>query len=644
MSGNIPPPPQMSGTPGVFRTPAQQQTSRRISDQFTPGTGLRPPPMSQQQTQTGQSTPASSVAVRFASTVTGGGSAGGSGQQGQNVSAAQFFSGGGNTGAQGGTGVGQQQQQPAGGRQSSKFVRAADVDDADMLDVDVALQKENYGEPGSSDYRKNMAMATAALPEKFGVAKHKLVSTGEEGDETKYQHVQQTIVGILHRIKEGHQRSRKMDFMDVCMVADYSGDIENTDCATWWGELEINIWVDWELLTEQQVRAWQYSVNKRFSDGDRIASTWLREFVYNSSTDSLRSIVEKKYDKLPSNQRGGVTYLYYTLCEMFHMSREVKDAMVKFLDLFKRRGVARYTGENVMVVQEELVGVCKRLDSVQALQDDHVFDVLTGLTICGNARFKEMFQFLKQSADLGHLNVLETITPTSTPMEKIEAILDKAVETYDMLCIAGTYLPNTPKGGRLNSIVKAVSECWNCGEKGHGVGKCPHPKDQAKIAKNKKAWEESKSSRGGNSNSGKGRGKKGGNASDAESQRKLWEANNLHFVNGVLMASCKTCGLNTTHTTKTHDEWTANPTSFKLPSTHLYTKECAKLGQRQQSSNSPPPPSSGPTPSDSASGSASSMVSFERSVLESKLTNYERTSTDPNASSVSEAIRALLLN
>jgi hypothetical protein len=57
-------------------------------------------------------------------------------------------------------------------------------------------------------------------------------------------------------------------------------------------------------------------------------------------------------------------YLYYTLCEMFEMSREVKEAMLSFLEFFKKKGVARYTGENILVVQEEVLGVCRRLHSV----------------------------------------------------------------------------------------------------------------------------------------------------------------------------------------------------------------------------------------------------------------------------------------
>ena len=38
-----------------------------------------------------------------------------------------------------------------------------------MLTINIMLHKEDYGVPGSSDYRRKMPMATAGLPEKFGL-------------------------------------------------------------------------------------------------------------------------------------------------------------------------------------------------------------------------------------------------------------------------------------------------------------------------------------------------------------------------------------------------------------------------------------------------------------------------------------------
>ena len=47
-----------------------------------------------------------------------------------------------------------------------------------------------------------------------------------------------------------------------------------------------------------------------------------------------------------------------------------------------------YSGENVVVALTKLLGVCKRLASVNALASENVHDVLTGLSTCSNTRFK----------------------------------------------------------------------------------------------------------------------------------------------------------------------------------------------------------------------------------------------------------------
>ena len=158
-----------------------------------------------------------------------------------------------------------------------------------------------------------------------------------------------------------------------------------------------------------------------------------------SSTDLLCTVVLKWYDKLDVSQKGCVVYLYLTLCEMFHMSWEVEEAMHKFIEIFKRTGVSKYTGENLLVVQEQITGICKRLGSVGALSSEHVMDILTGLGICSNRKFCDMFKHLKQTADLNHLSLLLPSIPVDAlPIEQIEGILEKAVDQYNLLCVAGS--------------------------------------------------------------------------------------------------------------------------------------------------------------------------------------------------------------
>jgi hypothetical protein len=379
-----------------------------------------------------------------------------------------------------------------------------------------------------------------------------------------------------------------MDFMDICTVANPTGNLNSPDPRDWWDGSEINIWEDWDKCTEAQIRRWQFSVNKFFGEGDRIASNWLQTFVYNSSTDSLKTAVAKKYEKLPSNQKAGVIYLYMSLCEMFQMSREVKEAMYKFLDIFRRNGVARYTGENVLVVSEEVLGVCKRLDAVGALLEEHVIDVLSGLSICTNSRFRDMFKHLKQSAELENLHVLGTISLDSTPMEQIEPIFDKAIDQYDKLCLAQVW-NRTTKGGpsahHLNSIVDAVDKCWNCNQEGHQARQCPKPRNKATFEKNLRAYKDSVRSRGGGGQGGSGSGGGGGDKKDGpakgtpEYHRKQWEHNACQMVDGKLYIDCKVCGLNTTHSSRDHKIWVRKGSAYKIMPDHFYAKERARLGQ-----------------------------------------------------------------
>ncbi len=122
-------------------------------------------------------------------------------------------------------------------------------------------------------------------------------------------------------------------------------------------------------------------VKQIFLDGDCIASNWLYTFVADSSTDSLHMAVRKKYDTLDVLQKDGVNYLYLTLCKMFQISPEVDKAIHKFIELFEWTGVSKYVRENLLIVQEQVTGVYKRLDSVGALCSAHVMDVLIRLGI-----------------------------------------------------------------------------------------------------------------------------------------------------------------------------------------------------------------------------------------------------------------------
>ena len=62
---------------------------------------------------------------------------------------------------------------------------------------------------------------------------------------------------------------------------------------------------------------------------------------------------------------------------MLQMPKEFKLAMLTFIEFFKKSWIAKYNGEFVVLAAEQLLGVCKRLDVVGDLNEEHMHDVLT---------------------------------------------------------------------------------------------------------------------------------------------------------------------------------------------------------------------------------------------------------------------------
>ena len=166
----------------------------------------------------------------------------------------------------------------------------------------------------------------------------------------------------------------------------------------------------------------------------------------------------------------------------------------------------------MLKASSEVLGICKRLEAANALLDDHLYDVLCGLSICTNARFRDTFRFLKQSEDVSGRIQLPGIPHDATVMETIEAVLLKAEDLYDKLCTAGMWNKTKGGGAALNALVFLAHAFWNCGADDHRVGDCPKDHNDDTIAKNRQAFHDTKRSGRGNGSSdsgGRGRGNSG---------------------------------------------------------------------------------------------------------------------------------------
>ena len=149
---------------------------------------------------------------------------------------------------------------PAIGNQRFKFVCSSDIADDDIADTDVVVLKTKRGTGGTEDYNSIMKDATAALSTKFGVAKHMIVTTdGSEspsGNNIKSLCIQHSILQLILRSHEAHQRCKRYDIMSILLIPNFkTPSLDQThpsDPSEWWDESEMNLWEDWDKVTERQ--------------------------------------------------------------------------------------------------------------------------------------------------------------------------------------------------------------------------------------------------------------------------------------------------------------------------------------------------------------------------------------------------------
>lgn len=535
--------------------------------------------------------------------------------------------------------------------QASKFSRVNEVKDEDMNSALLFLKKENRGKAGSKEYSKNFESATRSLDVKFGVAKHLITTAGgsasQSGNQTTDLNIQDYITSTTLRIEEGHDRCKMHDMGDILNCAQLKPAIPtNAKCEDWWDDTETNIWTSYDTITPGQARSWQYSINKKFGAENQMSDMWLQRFLYNSSTDELRRLIKKKFEELAPNTQGGFIYLYYLLNSLFSTSRETKEAMLEQIQYFRKTGLSKVVGENVELTSLNLSSLCKKLNAIGALHEDAIDDILTGFTICSYKPFGELFNTLLQNSKLDNLTVLEGITPSSTVLDIIEAILKKARLQYNKHCLGKLWLVHG-KGGGSGKGGYYANPCFNCDE-AHSLHDCTKPKDDARIAKNRNDYMEKKKREGrpnvprkNNSNS------KGDRSNNGDYKRKQWAAAGLHKVGNKLMMNCRDCGNNMTHGSSSHHKWAANPSAYKLSSSHPLVRHNKDLGHDVPTSGGIPPSiKSGDTVQTDLTGSTSSAdsLTFSRAQIESKLDGLERNSTDPNATATAAMFRALFLN
>ena len=103
--------------------------------------------------------------------------------------------------------------------------------------------------------------------------------------------------------------------------------------------------------------------------------------------------------------------------------------------------------------------------------------------------FSMPFDMMLQQESVKHLSsgVSKKVDSLST-LAKIKYIVKLANTSYHSFCTSGAF----------NVTTASFNHCFDCDAPNHGIGSCPHKKDQKSIAENKKKLIKMKQIQGGN--------------------------------------------------------------------------------------------------------------------------------------------------
>ena len=555
------------------------------------------------------------------------------------------------------------------------FTRTVDLPDELIGQEAIILPKSRRGVEGSKQGSINRERAITAIEGKyFDLMSHQLTfsSGGASTGRAAGQSMRTQIVVLLHLIKDGKKHAINYDFFDITEIgvlkSDHITPTSPTDCVAWWSTTTSsgNLWDAWEAIDENAVLCHQYTLNKRGSPEEHRSNHWLLRYLENSCTAGMKDKLDTKLTKLPVNQQGAIAFLFYLLNEMFHMTREVKKAILDCLDEWSKKGGTTYSGENWYDMQDDIIGLITRLSVIDALDDDLVLKVYEGLTHTSHPELKQMTDLLFTHAKFGDFSLVKAITPKSDNLHKCKAAFEQAVDFYEAQNQVGLWNIPGKGGGRglaNNVIVEWVNRCWNCGKEDHKLPECTQPKDQAKIAAGKKAWKAAANEARKKKGTGKGTGAGGGKKSDGTKITKTRDYNRTKFgakatgsglimVNGEAFMSCQTCGWSNTHGTKHHQQAVNNP-NFTLAATHPLKIAQAQAAQArtaagltaptQGTTMVPPGTVMVPQAPASVAGSVGAASMFSRDFVQGRLTTMERTTTDTNKAELCSMLKDIFL-
>ncbi len=123
---------------------------------------------------------------------------------------------------------------------------------------------------------------------------------------------------------------------------------------------------------------WQLTINVRIhtDSPDRETNDWIYLLLINSCTPCLREQINTKYKAVDHWFQYAITYTWLLFQYLFAHSLDSTSLLLKFIDIFAKKGLMHYKGERMVRAKLEVSAACCRLHEAGNLPDKVSIDIL----------------------------------------------------------------------------------------------------------------------------------------------------------------------------------------------------------------------------------------------------------------------------
>lgn len=334
-----------------------------------------------------------------------------------------------------------------------------------------------------------------------------------KADDTKqlqdFFQIDSQLKGVVERLTT---YDLSLPFTIIFPYADAAGNITPQLVAETNGSpVQIDLMVDYASLKISEV-ATSSQWYRQYTTADMDLSTdldWSYRMLKANIESKLMMQLQQQYDQFPLSQQGGPLLLILLLKSLLHTNEAV---VRKLFDLVKTYKIRDQAGENIEAVCSLLKSISTRIwfAKNESFPDRYHMTILEVLQTSSVDRFNEVFKedalkAIRANAVSQANEIRGTVTADSglTELQKVEDSLALAQSLYQDLVHQNRWtVRDHPRGADGAKLLyqSGKSLCWNCERPNCNPKICPHAKDAARIARNKKAFFEAKSKRTKDSN------------------------------------------------------------------------------------------------------------------------------------------------